>query len=118
MTGLVEYDLGNGRKVYRVPKAVEPSKRSDLPCPRIVRPFSEPVRSMADGKLYTDAASLRSSYKAENNPHGVNFTEVGDEDLSKFDPPKRDRRANRDAIERALSDVENGRAPPVLTEAP
>lgn len=73
---------------------------------------------MADGKFYHDAASLRATYKASNNPHGVDFVEVGNEDITRFTPPKRDRRANRDAIERAISDVENGNAPPVMTQLP
>jgi len=86
--------------------------------PRIVRPFREPVQSMADGKYYDDPASLRATYKASNNPHGVDFLEVGNEDITGFTPPQRDRAADRDAIERAISDVESGNAPPVLTQLP
>lgn len=107
------HDLG-GRKVYRkVPDARQ--GRSDFPCPRIMRPFAEPVQSMADGKFYDDPASLRQSYRADNNPHGVDFIEVGNEDITKFEAPKKDRKANRAAIERAIADVEAGRAPDVLT---
>ena len=115
---LVEYDLGNGRKVYRLPPKPRHEGRSSLPCPRIVRPFSSPVQSMADGKYYDDPHSLRQSYKAQNNPQGVDYVEVGNEDITSFTPPKRDRKADRDAIERAINDVENGNVPPILTEAP
>lgn len=99
-------------------QALPSGPQSDFPTPRLVRAFSAPVQSMADGKFYDDPASLRASFKAENNPHGVDFIEVGNEDLTKFTPPKKDRKANREAIERAISDVENGRAPDVLTKAP
>lgn len=88
---------------------------SDFPTPRLVRAFSEPVQSMADGKYYDTPADLRRSYKASHNPQGVDYIEVGNEDTTKFTPPKRDRKADRDAIERAINDVENGNVPPVLT---
>lgn len=91
------------------------NRSSAVPLPMLVRPFSEPVQSMADGKFYDDPASLRSSYKADNNPHGCDFIEVGNEDITKFEAPKKDRKAQRDAIERAINDVANGNAPPVLT---
>src|SRR5690606_4751880 len=110
------FDLGNGRKVYR--RVPEPRQKSSMACPYIVRPFSEPVQSMADGKSYDDPHSLRASYKAANNPLGVDFSEVGNEDITKFTPPQRDRKADREAIERAINDVENGNAPPILTELP
>ena len=107
------HDLG-GRKVYRKVRDDAPAC-SDFPCPRLVRPFSNPVQSMADGKFYDDPASLRATYRAENNPHGVDFIEVGNEDITRFEKPKKDRKANREAIERAISMVESGNAPPVLT---
>jgi hypothetical protein len=101
----------------QLPRGPEPG-RSDLPLPHIVRPFAEPVQSMADGKFYDDPASLRRTYRADGNPQGVEYVEVGNEDITKFTPPKRDRRADREAIERAISDVENGKAPPILTDTP
>lgn len=111
-------DRGDGRMTFRRIGPASPDRRSSLACPRVVRPFREPVQSMADGKFYDDPASLRATYKAANNPHGVDFIEVGNEDMTRFTPPKRDRKANRDAIERAISDVESGNAPPVLTQLP
>lgn len=111
------HDCGDGRQVYRrIPE--QKHGRSSLPCPRIVRPFSSPVQSMADGKFYDDPASLRATYKAANNPQGVDYLEVGNEDTTTFTPPKRDRKADRDAIERAICDVEAGNVPPILTGLP
>lgn len=111
-------DLGNGRQVYRKVAQRRPDKRSSIPCPSIIGTFRDPVKSMADGKYYTDAAGLRRSYRAANNPHGVDFIEIGDADITKFTPPKRDRKADRAAIERAIADVDAGRVPDVLTKAP
>lgn len=111
-------DRGGGRMTYRRVAPASPDARSSLACPRIVRPFRDPVQSMADGKFYDDPASLRATYKAANNPHGVDFIEVGNEDVTRFAPPARDRQADRAAIERAISDVENGNAPPIMTELP
>lgn len=107
------FDLGNGRKVYR--RVPEPRQKPSMACPYIVRPFSEPVQSMADGKFYTDAASLRATYKASGNPQGIDYIEVGNEDITTFTPPQRDRKADREAIEKAINAVEYGDAPPVLT---
>ena len=85
---LVELDLGNGRKVYRFPKEPVVRARSDLACPQIMKPFAEPVRSMADGKYYSDAGSLRRSYRADGNPRGIEFTEIGDAELPMKPPHK------------------------------
>lgn len=85
---LVEYDLGNGRKVYRFPKEQPEAARSSLACPQIMKPFAEPVRSMADGRYYSDAASLRRSYRADGNPRGIEFTEIGDAELP-IKPPRK-----------------------------
>lgn len=108
------FDLGNGRKVFRtVPERNE--KRSSLPMPMIKRDEIAPTKSMADGKEYTSLSGLRRTYRAENNPHGVAFTEVGNENIATFTPPKKDRKANREAIERAMNDAAYGNVPPVLT---
>lgn len=110
--------MGDGRSVFRRVREHIPLQRSEFPCPRIVRPFSDPVQSMADGRFYDDAASLRATYKASNNPQGVDYIEVGNEDITSFTPPQRDRKANREAIERAICEVESGNAPPILNELP
>lgn len=111
------FDCGDGRQVYRrIPE--QKHGRSSLPCPRIVRAFSSPVQSMATGKFYDTPRDLEASYRASGNPQGVDYVCVGNEDVTKFTPPKRDRKADRDAIERAICDVEAGKVPPIMTEAP
>lgn len=64
----------------------------------------DPIRSMADGKMYTSKAILRQSYRDQ----GVE--EVGTEKMN-FGPAKRapDHQGVRDAIDRAKADIANGR---------
>lgn len=86
--------------------------RSDLPMPMIKLDTTEPLRSMADGNVYTSKAAMRASYKASGNPQGVEYTEVGD-DKSYVTPapkmPKRaDRRSVKEAVERGKADVSAG----------
>lgn len=66
----------------------------------------EPLVSMADGKTYTSKAAMRKSYKASNNPQGVNYIEVGNESRT-ANPAKRkpDRAGIKDAVERAYSEM-------------
>lgn len=54
--------------------------RSSLPFPQIIRDFDEPVQSMADGQFYTNKAALRRSYRADGNPQGVEYQEIGTND--------------------------------------
>jgi len=58
---------------------VEPFNRDAPPAlPMIMRgDDQEPLVSMADGKTYTSKALMRESYKAKNNPKGVDYDEVG-----------------------------------------
>lgn len=108
------FNCGNGRQVYR--RVPEPVKtRSDLPSPMFISDTQDEMQSMADGKFYTSKAAMRATYKADGNPHGVEFTELGHEDNTGFIPPKRDRKADREAIERAICQVDAGNVPPVLT---
>lgn len=60
---------------------VEPKKtRSHLGFPMInTSDSTDPLRSMADGRMYTSKKAMRESYKAANNPRGVDFVEVGDD---------------------------------------
>lgn len=102
----------------RTRRAKTQPARSHLPTPMLIRPFSEAIQSMADGKFYDDQASLRATYKAANNPHGVDFIEVGNEDITKFEKPKKDRKGQRDAIERAIEQVAAGNVKPLLEKPP
>lgn len=99
--------------------SIRSSTRSDtIPVPYFICDTQDLLQSMADGKLYDSKSAMRASYKAENNPHGVDFIETGNMDTATFNPPKRDRAADREAIERALNDVQNGNVPPILTDLP
>lgn len=54
--------------------------RSSLGFPMInTSDSTEPLVSMADGKVYTSKKSMRESYKAANNPRGQDFIEVGND---------------------------------------
>lgn len=87
---------------------VEPWTRDAPPVlPRIdTSDDQEPLVSMADGKTYTSKAKMRESYKASNNPQGVNFIEVGHETRAKPQTkPKPDRAAIKDSVDRAYSEM-------------
>lgn len=109
--GLIDWSRPIARPV-RVRGARGP--RSDLPCPQIVRPFSEPVQSLADGKYYTDPGSLRKSYRADGNPHGVDFIELGNEEVKPAPEPKSDIRAIKEDIRQGVADYEAGWRPTVV----
>lgn len=111
------YSNGKGRSVYR-PVPVERGERSALPCPAISLDTIEPTISQADGKEYTSKAALRATYRAENNPQGINYIEIGNEPLPSFTPPRRDNMKALEAIERAEADVSAGRAPEIGTINP
>lgn len=78
-----------------------------FPLPRVnTTDDQEPLVSMADGKTYTSKAKMRESYKASNNPQGVNYIEVGHETRT-ASPAKRkpDRAGIKDAVERAAAEM-------------
>lgn len=54
--------------------------RSHLPVPQLVRDFDEPVMSMADGQYYSNKAALRRTYRADGNPQGIEYDEIGTND--------------------------------------
>jgi hypothetical protein len=69
------FDCGNGRKVYRkVPE--ERGERSSLASPMLIRPFPEPLQSMADGRYYDTPRDLERTYRADGNPFGQEFKAV------------------------------------------
>lgn len=111
------YTLANGRQVYRAaPTRIE--TRSGLACPMIISDTIDPVVSQADGKTYTSASALRATYRADGNPQGMNYIEVGNESVSTFERPKRDSLKAIEAIERAEADVIAGRLPDFETINP
>jgi len=106
-------DLGNGRKVYRrVPEG--PRERSSFPCPMLVRDFDEPVQSCADGKWYTSKAALSASHKASGNPHGIDFIELGNEQMPWVEH-KTDEKQLRDDIRAAKAELDAGWRPNVVS---
>lgn len=112
MTELIrqEINLGNGRTRIRfVPATVrhESKRNPSLAIPMMVRSFSEPVQSMADGKWYDTPADLYKSYKAENNPAGVDYIELGNEEVTYTPEPEPTRAELKDEIRRAIHMVEN-----------
>lgn len=81
------FDNGKGRQVYRPVPVDTRAAKSDLATPYFTTDtLSEPLYSGADGKQYTSKSALRSSYKAANNPRGIEFLEVGND--TSFNPPK------------------------------
>jgi len=92
--------------------------RSDLPMPMIKLDTTEPLTSMADGKVYTSKAAMRESYKPGGNPQGMEYIEVGD-DRSFVNPtpkamPRPDRQAIREAVERGKADISAGKLDHIL----
>lgn len=90
----------DGRKYLR-PLQQETSSHSMT----IISDNIDPVKSMADGRMYDSKSALYRTYKASGNPQGRNYECVGNEDTSKFTPPKRDKQASINAIKRALGDL-------------
>lgn len=105
-------DLGDGRQVYRRVKA-RADIRSGLAMPMIARQFDRPVQSMADGKYYDTPRDLERTYKANGNPMGQEFVQLGNE---KLNPPevKADPRQRREHIRQAIRDVKSGNVPPEI----
>lgn len=99
------YDKVTGEKQPFVSRSYNDD--NPFPVPRVSTADSqEPLVSMADGKTYTSKAAMRESYKAANNPQGVNYIEVGHETRAKPQvKPKPDRKAIKDAVDRAASEM-------------
>lgn len=95
----------DGRKCLRKREASEPTHRSDFPTPMVVRGFDQPVLSHADGKFYTDKAALERSYRASNNPQGVNYECVGERVAEPFKRPKRDKAKAIEAVKRTCDEM-------------
>lgn len=108
------FEMENGRTVYRKIKREPRGIRSDLAAPRIVRPFDQPVQSMANGKWYDNPADLAKSHRASGNPHGIDFVEIGTEPLPRPDrDPKIDMREVKEDIRAAKADLDAGWRPEV-----
>lgn len=87
----------DGRKIFRA-KMRPLGIRSDLPCPMLIKDGMDPVKSMADGKIYDSKSALRAGYKAGG------FVEMGNERPA---PKKRtsDRKGIRESLLKAKAQV-------------
>lgn len=90
-----------------------PPNRSHLASPRLVRPFSEPIQSMANGQWCDTSAELSATHKAANNPAGVDYIELGNERVE-WKPAEFNEKERRDDIRKSLHDVMNGNVPPEI----
>lgn len=105
------YDAGNGRKIYRKVPEGAPAKRSHLSAPQLVRPFSSPIQSQANGKWCDTPAELSATHKAANNPAGVDYIELGN-DRMQWKPAEFSEKERRDDIRKSLHDVMSGNVYP------
>lgn len=80
--------LRGGKLVPKHMAAQSPANRSRFPTPMLRRDSIEPVQSMADGITYESMSSLRRSYRADGNPQGIEYTEVGNEERAHPVMPK------------------------------
>ncbi|MBO9580323.1 MAG: hypothetical protein J7498_05480 [Sphingobium sp.] len=96
------------RKVDREPNPA----RSTFPCPAIVRDSIEPILAM-DGKMTDSLSHYRRTLRADGNPRGETYTEIGNESLPAFKAPEFDARQRRDDIHAAMADFKNGNIPPL-----
>lgn len=97
----------DGRRCLRKLEPAAPVARSSFPAPMIRKDGIDSARGM-DGKMYDSLSGLRRTYRADGNPQGETYTEIGNEELKPvthtFDRAKR-----RDDIKAAIEDVRNGR---------
>lgn len=90
-----------------------PVQRSHLSSPMLVRSFSEPLQSMADGKYYDNPRDLERSYRADGNPQGQEYTCLGNENPT-FTEHVPDAASRRNDLRQAMHDVVTGNLPPEI----
>lgn len=74
------YVLRGGKLVdKRFAAPLQGKARSAFPTPMLRRDAIDPVLSMADGETYDSLSSLRRSYRADGNPQGIEYEELGNE---------------------------------------
>ena len=92
--------------------------RSGLPCPMVIRDSMDDIQSMADGRIYDSKSALRRSYTAEGNPQGRDYQEIGGTEIEPAGRASVDKKAVRDAVDKAMHDVETGQIPDSLKAIP
>ena len=85
--------------------------RSGLPCPMVIRDSMDDIQSMADGRIYDSKSALRRSYTADGNPQGRDYQEIGGTEIEPAGRASVDKKGIRDALDRAMHDVETGQIP-------
>lgn len=108
------YVYRNGKYVNKATGKVDPPRFPGQICmPRInTSDSTEPLLSMADGKMYTSKAAMRQSYRASGNPQGIEYTEIGDDKSYRRIAEKKrkpDPKVITDAVDRAFADLSNGK---------
>lgn len=78
--------------------------RSDVSAPMIIADHMEPVQSQLDGKMYDSKSRLRATYR------DAGMIEVGNDParFRKPKPPKPDRKAIKESIEKAEARFNRG----------
>lgn len=92
--------------------------RSGLPCPMVIRDSMDDIQSMADGKWYDSKSALRRSYTADGNPQGRDYQEIGGTEIEPAGRASVDKKALRDAVDKAMHDVETGQIPDSIKAIP
>lgn len=85
--------------------------RSGFPCPMVIRDNIDGLQSMADGRVYDSKSALRRSYTADGNPQGRDYQEIGGMEIEPAGRASVDKKALRDAVDKAMHDVETGQIP-------
>lgn len=106
------YDAIDWRPLPPVDKPIrQRGARSGFPCPMVIRDSMDDIQSMADGKWYDSKSALRRSYTADGNPQGRDYQEIGGTEIEPAGRASVDKKAVRDALDRAMHDVETGQIP-------
>ena len=88
-------------------------RKQALPSPMLIRDdLDSEVQSFADGKFYSSKSAIRRTYRADGNPQGVEYVEVGnDYNAPIHTPPKRDPNEVKHAVDRAMARYHAGERP-------
>jgi hypothetical protein len=92
--------------------------RSGFPCPMVIRDSMDDIQSMADGRVYDSKSALRRSYTADGNPQGRDYQEIGGTEIEPAGRASVDKKALRDAVDKAMHDVETGQIPDSIKAIP
>lgn len=101
------FHFDDGRKMLRKLDQGGPNPaRSDLGFPMIMRDSIDPCLGM-DGRMYDSLRGYRKTLKANGNPQGENYIELGNESL-KHAPKQFSKQERRDHIKTAAEIVKSG----------